>query len=319
MKHRFLLLPLLFLSLIVFGCQEHEGEAGGEPMAEEPEVSFAEAATAVRTQFTQAISQSDIAGIAALYTTDAISYAPDGSTVQGGENIAAGYQGLFDMGINATTITPTETLDLGEWGWEVGAYAYTGQSAEGDTLSFEGEYSVLLSKVDGMWKLHRDVAFEKREQPTEEMMAEAAGMSVPESQDMVPEGIQALIDGFTEAVGQGDAAGAAAIYTADAHVYGADGANTTSTAEATTNYQEMFDAGIKTVSIDPVETVQQGDMAWQLGWYTFTGESAEGAAIMIKGEYAALLVQQDDMWKVHRNVGFMPRHAPSEEMADDAM
>ena len=65
--------------------------------------------------------------------------------------------------------------------------------------------------------------------------------------------------------------------------------------------------------------LQQGDAAWRLGRYAFSGESPEGEAISAKGEYIVLLVQKDGMWKIHRSVGFAPRHPPSEEMADDAM
>ncbi|MCH8961613.1 MAG: DUF4440 domain-containing protein, partial [Bacteroidetes bacterium] len=149
MNLRKLILPLLFIGLIgvVAGCQETGDAAGGEPEALENEVDFATAVDASRMDFTQAIAQGDAAAAAAVYTADAIDYEPDGSMGSGTEEIAAAYQGLFEAGFNAVTLEPMETIQHGDLGWEIGAYTYTGQSAEGDSLSFPGEYSALLMKA----------------------------------------------------------------------------------------------------------------------------------------------------------------------------
>ncbi len=48
MKFRILLLPLLFVGLIGFGCQEEGDYAGSEPMTQETEVDFETAMDAVR-------------------------------------------------------------------------------------------------------------------------------------------------------------------------------------------------------------------------------------------------------------------------------
>ncbi len=323
MNVRKLILPLLFIGLIgvVAGCQETGDDAGGEPEAQESEVDFATAVDAIRTDFAQAVAQGDGATAAALYTADAITYRPDGSTASGTEAIAAMYKELFDMGLNAVAIEPMETMEHGDWGWEVGAYTYTGQSEGGDSLNVAGEYTILLTNADGMWKIHRSVAFATRAPASDEDMAGGDDMPMAgETQAEVMPGIQALLDQFTQAIAQGDSAAAAAVYTAEGKSYGGDGTTASGAEAIAAGYQGLFDMGINGVTIEPVATTHHGDVAWQIGRYTFTGESEEGAALMIKGEYADLLMQEDGMWKVHRSVAFAPRHAPSDDdMASDEM
>ena len=324
MNLRKLILPLLFIGLIgvVAGCQETGDAAGGEPEALENEVDFATAVDASRMDFTQAIAQGDAAAAAAVYTADAIDYEPDGSMASGTEEIAAVYQGLFEAGFNAVTLEPMETIQHGDWGWEIGAFTYTGQSAEGDSLSFPREYSALLMQEDGMWKIHRIVGFATRA-PASAGEAMAGGDDMPmagESQAEVMPGIQALLDQFTQAIAQGDSAAAAALYTTEGKAYYGDGTTASGTEEITTSYQGLFDAGFNAVTIEPVATTHHGDVAWQIGRSTFTGESEEGAALMLKGEYAILMMQEDGMWKIHRLVAFAPRHAPSDDdMTSDEM
>ena len=317
MNFRILLLPLLFIGLSGFGCQEN----GGEPTNQETEVDFASATNAIRVDFDQAVTQGNAAAIAALYTADAKSYRPDGTTGNGTEEITTSYQGMFDLGINDVTLTPMETLEAGDWGWEIGGYTYTGQSAEGDTLTFEGEYTVLLTKADGTWKMHRVVAFATRDPSSNEaMMASSDDMPMAEeSQGEVLEDYQVVGNQFAMAVAEADASAATAVYAADAILYGPDGSKTSGAEAITTRYQNMIDTGLKDVATRPVETVHQGDVAWQFGRSSYTIETAEGTPLMMKGEYASLLIREEGTWKVLRAVAFAPRHAPSEETTDDAM
>jgi len=323
MTLRKLILPLLFIGLIgvVAGCQETGDAAGGEPEALENEVDYAAAADARRTDFAQAIAQGDAAAAAAIYTADAIDYEPDGSIRSGTEEIAANYQELFDAGFNAVTLEPMEAIQHGDLGWEIGAYTYTGQSAEGDSLSLSGEYNALSMLEDGMWKVHRLVGFATRAPASDEDMAGGDDMPMAgETQAEVMPGIQALLDQFTQAIAQSDGAAAAAVYTAEGKHYDGDGTTASGAEAIAAVYQGLFDAGFNAVTIEAVATTHHGDVAWQIGRYTFTGESEEGAALMLKGEYAILMMQEDGMWKVHRLVAFAPRHGPSDDdMTSDEM
>ena len=123
-----------------------------------------------------------------------------------------------------------------------------------------------------------------------------------------------------QAIAQGDSTAAAAVYTAEAKHYDVNGTTASGAEAIAAVYQGLFDLGINGVTIGPVATTHHGDVAWQIGRSTFTGESEEGAALMLKGEFAILLMQEDDMWKVHRLVAFAPRHAPSDDdMTSDNM
>jgi uncharacterized protein (TIGR02246 family) len=107
----------------------------------------------VNRAFEEATRKRDTAKMAGLYTADAIVMAPDAPFVKGRENIkqlwASAMQqiGLKDVRLN--------TLDLevvGDTAYEVGEAVLTLESG-GATA----KYVVVWKKVDGQWRLHRDI------------------------------------------------------------------------------------------------------------------------------------------------------------------
>ena len=142
--------------------------------------------------------------------------------------------------------------------------------------------------------------------------------------DMAPSTDEAMaaIDGvrtqFMQAIGQGDAAAAAATYAPDAKIYRDDGSMGSGTQAIQETYQGLLDAGFTASEVTPTETVVMGHTAWEIGTYTYTGQSAEGEAMTLSGEYIALLEHEDGMWKLVRTVGFT-RGMPEEASMDDAM
>jgi len=108
---------------------------------------------AVNRSFQEAAQKRDPDRIAALYTADAIVMPPDAPFVKGRDNIqqlwgsAIQQMGLKDVKLN--------TLDLevvGDTAYEVGEAVLTLQSG-GATF----KYVVVWKKVDGQWRLHRDI------------------------------------------------------------------------------------------------------------------------------------------------------------------
>ena len=109
---------------------------------------------AVNREFEAAARNGDLARLASLYTSDAIALPPDGRDVRGRENIKqmwgniAQQIGLKDVRLN--------TLDLevaGDSAYEVGEGVLT-LSAGGSAVV---NFVVVWKKVDGRWRLHRDI------------------------------------------------------------------------------------------------------------------------------------------------------------------
>jgi len=108
---------------------------------------------AVNRAFEEATRKRDTERLAALYTADAIVMPPDAPFVKGRENImqlwgsAIQQMGLKDVRLN--------TLDLevvGDTAYEVGEAVLT--LASGGATA---KYVVVWKKVDGQWRLHRDI------------------------------------------------------------------------------------------------------------------------------------------------------------------
>ena len=96
----------------------------------------------------------DGAAIAALYTEDAMLMPPGGDAVSGGEAIAAFWQGAVESG-SQSQLTMGTVEEFGDTAIEVNG-SWVSTAADGTHLD-HGKYTVVWKKVDGTWKLHRDM------------------------------------------------------------------------------------------------------------------------------------------------------------------
>lgn len=113
-----------------------------------------DAIVAANKAFMEAFSASDDAALAALYTSDA-QLLPGGSDfVTGNEAVQSFWKAIFDAGIKKATLETIEVEGMGEAAFEVGKYAL--YSAEEQKVDY-GKYVVVWKKVNGVWKLHRDI------------------------------------------------------------------------------------------------------------------------------------------------------------------
>ena len=115
-------------------------------------MSQSEIAT-VNRQFEDAARKGDLERLASLYTRDAIALPPDSPMVKGRDSIKemwgtiAQQIGLKDVRLN--------TIDLdvsGDTAYEVGEASLT--VANGSAAV---KFVVVWKKVDGQWRLHRDI------------------------------------------------------------------------------------------------------------------------------------------------------------------
>ena len=101
-----------------------------------------------------AFNAGDGAGIAALHADDAMLLPPGSEAVEGRAAIEAFWQSTIEeLGVQVA-LTTSELESHMATAIEVGSYVFT--SADGSHVD-HGKYVVLWKKVDGDWKLHRDI------------------------------------------------------------------------------------------------------------------------------------------------------------------
>ena len=121
--------------------------------------------------------------------------------------------------------------------------------------------------------------------------------------------IAAPIEQFMAAFSRGDAAGAAAVYTADAQVLPPNSDVITGQQAIQTFWQRAMDMGVKAVKLATVEVVGDGHTAYEVGQFTLQG--AEGQ-VLDAGKYVVIWRQEAGQWKLHRDIWNTSRPAPGQ-------
>lgn len=104
-------------------------------------------------QFMSMFKNADGAGLAALYTEDAIMMPPGMDFVRGKEAIGKTLEGLRTM-IPEVVFIVEEVGSQGDWAVEMSTYKMLGpESQELD----HGKYIVVWKFENGDWKMHRDI------------------------------------------------------------------------------------------------------------------------------------------------------------------
>ena len=111
---------------------------------------------AVNKNFIAALNQGDAAGIAALYTEDAILLPPNSEMLEGREAAQAFWQGGIDMGIKEGKLETVIVEAQENAAYEVGKYTLVIQPPGGPTITDKGKYLVVWKRQEGSWKLHAD-------------------------------------------------------------------------------------------------------------------------------------------------------------------
>jgi len=104
--------------------------------------------------FVATANRGDSAGLAALYTEEGQVLPPNADVVTGHAAVQAFWQAVMDMGVQSAQLTVVEVEGHGDTAIEVGRFKLFG---EGEQELDQGKYIVIWKKVDGQWKLHRDI------------------------------------------------------------------------------------------------------------------------------------------------------------------
>ena len=107
-----------------------------------------------KRHFMDAAPKADAALVAAVYTDDAVAYPANSEPVKGRSALQALWKGAFDTGIAGFDLITHEVESSGDTAWETGAYA---MKLKDGTVVDRGKYVVIWKRVNGDWKIHRDI------------------------------------------------------------------------------------------------------------------------------------------------------------------
>jgi uncharacterized protein (TIGR02246 family) len=103
---------------------------------------------------------------------------------------------------------------------------------------------------------------------------------------------------FVEAFNKGDAAAVADMYAAEAKLLPPNSQMIEGRQNIQAFWQVPITAGAKLQALDTVQVDVRGDMAYELGKYTFTVPQANGQAVTDQGKYLVVWKRQGSSWKL---------------------
>jgi ketosteroid isomerase-like protein len=110
--------------------------------------------SAAEARWVKLYNAKDAAGLAKLYTADALRLAPDASRVQGRMAIQAQLQKEFDDGLRNISFQETDSGYDASFVWLVGNFAVDYPGQQGKLATATGNYIVMYRKEsDGVWRL----------------------------------------------------------------------------------------------------------------------------------------------------------------------
>ena len=113
---------------------------------------------AAQDRLAEAVSARDVKAAAALYTIDARLIPQGAAACNTPDAIAAFFAGAFANGIVAARFTTGEVEGDDAQAAEIGRYELFAAQPNGERiLAAEGRYLVVWRKVDGTWRMHRDM------------------------------------------------------------------------------------------------------------------------------------------------------------------
>lgn len=105
-------------------------------------------------KFMEAFNAADAAGVAAVYTVDAKLFPPNSNIVEGQKAIMEFWNGAIQMGVETAKLETIIAKSYGNFALEEGFYKLFGPE---NVLIDQGKYMVAWNKIDGQWRINRDI------------------------------------------------------------------------------------------------------------------------------------------------------------------
>jgi uncharacterized protein (TIGR02246 family) len=108
-------------------------------------------------EFAESFRKGDAAGVAALYTEDAVLLPPNSDMVRGRQGIKEFWGAAMRMGVKAGVLTTVEISGSGDMICEMGKYVMKIQPQGQEPVEDKGKYIVVWKRMVDGWKIHRDI------------------------------------------------------------------------------------------------------------------------------------------------------------------
>lgn len=145
MKNRSTLMGILAVGTLLFltfsHCMQGSKDVSGE-------------ITTVNQGFMESFNQGDAKALVSNYTADAKLYPSNSDVVTGTDAIEGFWSAVMKMGIKKAQMETVSAESYGNIAIEEGRYKLF---VEGDIVADQGKYLVTWAKVDGKWKIQRDI------------------------------------------------------------------------------------------------------------------------------------------------------------------
>ena len=129
-------------------------ELGGEKMAERLRKVLAEAGV----KLMEKLRDGDAAGVAAMYTEDAVVLPPNMEKVSGRAAIEEFWAtGISQLGLKFSELKTEELLGSGDFFIQIGSYTLTIQPAGQKPVEDKGKMVMIWKQTAEGWRVHRDI------------------------------------------------------------------------------------------------------------------------------------------------------------------